>query len=128
MLLLDKNNLQDFIVVTLTELTTILTLPLCYLFVFTHTETKTQVKLIFKDSEDLSLFKYRFNKWPVTTSVSFLNSPVGEYLYNAYEQESDTDLTTNGKNQVEEGKMFLLGDGFTFEKYNTTTSYKSYNG
>jgi hypothetical protein len=128
MLLLDKNNLQEFIIVTLTELTTIVTQNLNYLFVFTHTETKTQVKVIFKDSEDLSAFKYRFNKWVIATSETFLNAPTGEYLYDAYEQESETDETTEGKNKVEEGKLFLLENDFTFEKYNTATSYKSYNG
>lgn len=123
-----KENTNTDLIVTLTELST-LTSPFFYLFVFKHIETKAEVKFILSTEDDLSEFKYRFNKWNISIDDLFPDALIGDYLYNVYEQESDTDLSVTGKRIVEYGKMQLLPvDNFAYENYDTTTTYKSYNG
>lgn len=130
MLILEKGGGATYIVVTLTEKTTITSNPVYYLFVFTHIETKYVVKFILSSSNDISLFKYRYNKWIITPSVLFNNAPDGDYLYEARQQISPDDLNvTDAKEIVEVGKAIVVGASqFDYDKYNIETSYKSYNG
>lgn len=127
MIQLNKSiNSDQFIVVTLTELTTINN-PF-YLFVFKHIETKKENKIILSSADDLSDYKYRFNKWKIDKSI-FSNWQEGQYLYDSYEQSSSTDMSVADKNKVESGKMNLLSnDRFIFAEYNTQTTFKSYDG
>ena len=101
-----------------------------YLFVFTHVETKTQLKKIFADADDLSQHKYRYNQWATGIVNDFVSdSPIGYYRYEVYEQYSATDETITGKNLVENGKAIIRPrEDFIFENYNTETTYKAYNG
>lgn len=126
MLTFQKDSGIAFGILTLTELTT-LSSPLYYLFVFMHIETKQKVKVIISSESDLSAFKYRYNKFEFNTGI-FSSAPVGMYNYTVYEQASAIDETEEGKTIVESGKLKLTGSQFEFEKYNTTTIYKSYNG
>jgi hypothetical protein len=133
MLVFNKEDIAgNSITVTLTELSNIAASgiePYYYLFIFTHVETKTQLKKILADADDISEFKYRYNQWEIEDIEDFLgDAPDGQYTYEVYEQLSSTDEGTTGKNIVEKGKMIILADGFSFEKYNTETTYKSYNG
>lgn len=130
MLRFDKSDIVFFITVTLTELTEPLN-PLYYLFVFTHIETKQGIKKIFSSLDDLSEYKYRYNKFRVTNALDFFgSSPVGHYVYKVYEQSDNDNTDTVNKPVVEEGRMFLSDyqNRFQLDEYTTQTDYKSYNG
>lgn len=128
MIHLTQNIASETFVVTLNELKT-LSNPY-FLFIFTHVTTKQQVAKIFAPENDLSSYTDRYNKYAIPTSTLFSGKPVGEWHYVAYEQESsvntDPDLATG---TVEYGKMYLnepAADVFEYEKYNTATSFKTY--
>src|SRR5688572_7856398 len=130
MLELTKGTASEKIILTLTELTT-LNEP-NFLFVFTHTLTKTQVKFVRLETDEESSYPSRYNQFSVATVTTFLNKPVGEWLYEVYEQESTTNtdpaLSTG---LVENGKMILYpatADEFEYEKYNEPVTYKAYQG
>jgi hypothetical protein len=133
MLRFEKSSISSELVVTLTELSTLIE-PFYYLFVFTHTETRTQIKKILATADDESNYKYRYNKWTVVTE-DFLKTTDeeiakdGHYTYEVYEQESESDTTTNNKTIVEYGRAIVIPEvEFGYEDYDTQTSYKSYNG
>jgi hypothetical protein len=128
MLQFSKSNTNTNLIVTLTELST-LTEPFYYLFVFIHIETKDEIKFILATANDQSQHKYRYNKWTIDLDVLFPDAKIGDYNYTVYEQSSSSDTTTTGKEIVELGKMKMLPlNDFEYENYNTTTTYKSYNG
>jgi hypothetical protein len=130
MIELTKGTATEYFYVTLDEKTT-LDEPY-YLFIFTHTLTKAEVTKIYAPGADFSDYPGRYNKFEILTVTLFLNQPVGEWLYTAYEQTSavnvDPDLTTG---IVEQGKLRLYpaaADVFEQEMYNEATTYKSYQG
>jgi hypothetical protein len=128
MLELHISEASEDIVVTLTEKKT-LSEPY-YLFVFTHVTTKQVVNLIMSPDDDQSEYPARYNKYTLATATVFDNKPAGQWIYSVYEQESSTNTTvSNTASLVENGKMILYAaEAFEFEKYNESTSYKTYNG
>lgn len=128
MLELQINQAGQKIILTLVELKT-LDDPY-YLFVFRHIETKQEVKIVRSTADDESGFPSRYNQFNIDTSTVFLGKPAGSWNYEVYEQESavntDPALATG---LIEKGKLILYAAAeMEFEKYNTPTSYKTYNG
>src|SRR5688500_2665083 len=116
------------LILTLTEKVSI-TDPY-YLVVFTHVLTKQRVALVKSDADDESGFKSRYNKFTINPSVVFDEKPHGEWHYKVYEQESSTNIDVDDTGgEIECGKMLLVSaDEFEFDKYDTATTYKAYNG
>lgn len=131
MLNFDKSDIAFFVTITLTELTQAMN-PLYYLFIFTHIETKYEIKKVFNSEDDLSNHKYRYNKFMVTNAAEYFNrAPVGHYTYKVYQQSNpDPDSYLGGANMVEEGRMILSDyqNRFQLTEYDTQTDYKAYNG
>lgn len=99
-----------------------------YLFWFKNIETKDVVTKIYSFSEDESSYTDRFNMFPVSSSL-FASSPHGFWNYHVYEQESSTNTDPDGLTEVESGILRLNPSAeFTFDEYETTTTYKAYNG
>lgn len=108
------------LILTLTELTTEATPN--YYFVFTHVLTRDAVLFTKLYTDDLSSFKNRYNKFNINPSVVFIGKQPGEWHYKVYENDSNGVL-------LEQGKMILdEATDFEFEKYNSTTLFKTYNG
>jgi len=125
---LTKGQTSEKIIVTLNELKT-LNEPY-YLFVFTHVTTKEVVNIIYAEGADESSYPERSNQFDINTQSVFGTKPVGQWNYTVYEQESDTNTDTeNATGIVEYGKMILKpSTDFAYEEYNTTTTFKTYNG
>lgn len=122
------DNSDVSIIVTLTEMTTIPS-PVYYLFVFTHTETKQKMKLTNSGLDDVSEYKYRYNKWIVHPAVIFQDFPLGSYTYTVYQKSNIDDQDENENEIVEQGRAVLLpSQEFSYDQYETTTNFKSYNG
>lgn len=112
------------VVVTLTEKVTI-TDPY-FLFVFTHITTKTVVNIIKSSADDLSAFPDRYNEFVIDGS---LFAHTGQWLYQVYEQESNTNTDTTGLSEVENGKADVVpSTSFSYKKYQPATAYKAYAG
>lgn len=126
MIELVRGDVSEMIIVTLNEKKTLAS-PF-YLFVFTHAETK--VAVAFVAGADQSLFQDRYNQFEINTAVKFLNKPDGEWLYEVYEQESDSNINpTLSTSLVENGKMRLRETSdFTYTEYNQAVTYKAYDG
>lgn len=126
MIELVQGNISERIIVTLNEKKT-LENPF-YLFVFTHSVTKGVVAFI--AGADQSLFPDRYNEFEINTAVKFLNKPTGEWLYEVYEQESDTNTNpANSTGLVENGKMRLRdSEEFEYTAYDQGVTYKAYDG
>lgn len=119
---------SDEVIVTLNEKATLAT-PY-YLFVFTHATTKEVVSFVRSYETDLSDTPTRYNRFDINTGLYFLNKPSGEWLYEVYEQGSNTntdpDLATG---LLENGKMNLRdSEEFTYTEYNQAVTYKAYDG
>jgi hypothetical protein len=114
------------IVVTLFEKTTLEDPN--YLFVFTHTTDKQEVKFIKGSADELSLFPERFNEYEVSSTL-FENKSAGQWLYQVYEQASAVNLITTGLTEVENGRMDLVTDD-ELERlgYTPTITVNSHNG
>ena|SRR5690348_17129793 len=128
MLQFKQDDTAAMIVLTLTELVTVNT-PY-YLFVFTHVTTKDQVAFVKAEADDESEYPDRYNQFTIDASNVFDGKPVGEWHYKVHEQESaiNTDPAAAGA-VLEFGKMILDRSAeFGFTKYETTTSFKVYNG
>ena len=116
------------IIVTLSDMTTLANAY--YLFVFIHETTKEVVSVIKSSSSDLSLFKYRYNKFAFDSSI-FLNASIGKYTYTVYEQLSSTNTNIAGLNIIEFGKMDLNIAAIpinVFDEYSAPTTFKTYAG
>lgn len=128
MLELNIDQAGEKIILTLDELKT-LDEPY-YLLVFSHVETKSVVSFIRGQIDDESPYPSRYNQFNVDTSSVFVDKPVGEWHYSVYEQLSAVNLDTAlATGLLEKGKMMLRpATDFEYEKYNTLTTYKAYNG
>jgi hypothetical protein len=128
MLELRLGNTDEEIIVTLNELKT-LNEP-NYLFIFTHILTKREVSFVKLQTDDLSDYPERYNRFLINTATIFNNEPPGEWLYRVYEQESEDNLDPdNATGIVENGKMLLSrAIDFSFEKYDEPVTFKTYNG
>jgi hypothetical protein len=122
------NQAAEDIVVTLNELVTISN-PY-YLFVFKHVTEKTIVSIIKNSADDESLFQYRYNQFELATSTLFANKPIGQWLYEVYQQSSSSNTDPElAEGLVENGKMNLYpATDFEYETYNEQSTYKAYNG
>jgi hypothetical protein len=127
MLQFKRSDTEATIILTLTENVS-LESPY-YLFVFTHVLTKDVVVFVKSDVDDQSGYKNRFNQFVINPSELFEGKQVGEWHYIVYEQQNEnTDTALTGE-IIERGKLMLERETeFVFNKYETATSYKTYNG
>lgn len=128
MLELHHGTANEKIIVTLNELIT-LTAPY-YLFRFVHVVTKDVITMIVDSADDESDYPDRYNQFDVDTDVLFLDQHPGEWHYEVYEQSSavntDPDDATG---LIESGKMILYpATDYDPDKYNESTTFKTYNG
>jgi len=116
------------LILTLSELVT-LTAP-NFLFIFTHVLTKDQVVFIKMDGDDESVHPDRYNQYTINPSILFAGKQPGEWHYTIYEQASASNLDPDLAGEiVENGKLILdRATDFSFEKYDSPTSFKTYNG
>lgn len=101
-----------------------------YLCVFTHVLTKETVILLFDSALDESPHPERYNEYSINTVINFGGKPPGEWHYVVYEQASSSnqDIAATGA-PLEYGKLLIeRATEFEFEKYDSPTSYKTYNG
>lgn len=115
-------------ILTLTEF---VTLPAPhYLFVFTHVETKNAVAIVKAEIDDESDYPQRYNQFTIDAAVVFLDQPTGEWHYKVYEQASAVNIDPGAAGGLlEEGKLLLdRSTEFAYTQYDTSTSYKAYNG
>ncbi len=117
MLVLNKG-VTSTIVVTLTE-KQLLTTP-NYLFVFTGRTTNTTVKFVLLNNADLSQYKDRYNKFSIAHTL-FTTAKVQDYIYNIYEQASNSNLDPTGLNLLETGIMRLQQSTTIFTEPSGTT-------
>lgn len=116
------------LILTLTEKVTIATPN--YLFRFTHVLTKDVVAFVKLFADDESVFQSRYNTFTINPAVVFAGYQPGEWHYSVYEQvsASNTNYALSGT-LLENGKMILdRAVEFEYSKYDSPTSYKTYNG
>lgn len=118
MIILNKENSADKIIVTLSENKTIADSG--YRFVFTNTATNNKVQVDFTTADDISDFPARSNQFIINTAAVFDNYQVGQYLYVAIEIASGLVL--------EKGKMLLTDSISEVKGYSSETNYKGYGG
>lgn len=125
MLLLNKGQTTERIVVTLTEKVTIPD-PF-YAFVFTHITTKE--KILFYPAVDLSLSPERYNAFNIDMAL-FANAPTGQWLYEVFESPvAETNPVGAGLNMLENGKMLLQkADEIIITGHNPSVTYTGYAG
>jgi len=127
MIILRVDNAAQRFVVTLNEKKTLSSAH--FLFVFTNTTTKQQVKIVIDDIADLSNYPERFNEFQINMPVVFAGMPTGQWQYEVYEQTNDVNTNPTGLNMVERGKMVLEADpNFSFTGYAPETQFKGYAG
>jgi len=125
-IVLNKSNTSESIIVTLRE-KAVIAAPF-YLFLFENISTKDQVKVIFDNADNQSPFS-RYDEFIINTSVVFANKTKGQWNYFVYEQESSTNEDTEGLNEVEVGKMELKeSNNFSYGGYENKASYTGYSG
>lgn len=127
MIVLNKNNTTDALIVTLTEKKL---LPPCfYLFEFQNVTTQRKITFFKDDSDDQSPFPERYNEFDIATASLFANESAGQWLYRVYETTTTANTNTTGLNLLESGKMLLnTATGQTIIGYQPTTTYKGYGG
>ena len=127
MIHLTEGNTSQTIVVTLHEKSS--STSTHYLFVFTHSVTKQVVNVIYAKASDASSYPTRYNQFAINTATVFASKPSGEWLYDVYEQTSNSNTNITGLTKVENGKMFLQDSTtFSYKQYAETTTYKQYAG
>jgi hypothetical protein len=115
----DKN-----VIITLTERTTISSGY--YYFQFIHETTKEEVTFFKNFTDNLSLFKYRYDEFLFEASL-FNNASIGKYIYNIY--QATTNNLANVGIMIETGKMDInLATPFSFKQYSADTNYTQYAG
>ncbi|MGN6416120.1 MAG: hypothetical protein ACTHMC_01420 [Pseudobacter sp.] len=128
MLVLTQGQSAEKIIVTLTELQTLL--EPYYLFQFIHVLTKNIVTVIRSLDEDESEYPERYNQFEINTAYVFTNQPRGEWHYWVYEQASETNTDPALSTALlETGKLLLQpSTEFGFDQYDKPVTYKTYNG
>lgn len=127
MIILTKGQASQEITVTLNEKRTLTTGY--YLFVFTHFTTRDVINKIYNFTDDNSSYQSRFNEFDISTQALFGSKPIGQWVYQVYEQASSTNTNVAGLTMVEQGVMVLNPvTEFEREEYNTETTFKQYNG
>lgn len=128
MLQFKQDDISADIIVTLSE-NVVLPAPY-YLFVFTHVTTKDIVAFVKAVADDLSSYPSRYNQFTLSPVTLFAGTQPGEWHYKVYQQvsASNVDTTLTG-NVLEYGKLILSrAIDFVFNKYDSPTTYKTYNG
>jgi hypothetical protein len=102
-ILIEKNKTNN-VILTLAEKTTLTNV--FYLFEFTSDETNTVKHLI---PTDISTNKIRFNEFNIIepTDISLTK---GTWKYRIFEQLSSTNTNTSGLNEVENGRVDVIGE------------------
>ena len=128
MLQFKQDDTEAELILTLTELVTI-TEPF-YLFVFTHVANKDKVLFALFYDEDQSEYPTRYNQFTINPSTVFAGKQSGEWHYRVYQQETDSTIEPDSTdNLLEYGKLYLdRSTEFEYSQYESTTSYKAYNG
>lgn len=112
------------VIITLTERTTISSG--FYYFEFIHETTKEKITFFKNFTDNLSLFKYRYDEFLFESSL-FQNASIGKYIYNIYQALADN--INDVGDMVETGKMDLnTSVGFSFTQYSASTNYTQYAG
>lgn len=116
------------LIVTLTENVTIQEPN--YLFVFTHVLTKDVVAFVKTEADDLSDYPGRYNKFLIDPAVLFAAYQPGVWQYSVYQQTSPSNLEPAlSQGALEFGQLLLnRAVDFAFTKYDSPTSFKTYNG
>jgi hypothetical protein len=102
MIKIEKNSTNN-VVLTLSEKTTLT--DAYYLFEFTSDETKDTRYII---PTDISPNKIRYNEFEII-EPNDVSLTVGTWKYRIYEQVSSTNTDTNGLNEVECGRVDVIG-------------------
>jgi hypothetical protein len=102
MIKIEKNSTNN-IVLTLSEKTTLTNAY--YLFEFTSDETKDTRYII---PTDISPNKIRYNEFEIIEPTN-ISLTVGTWKYRIFEQLSSTNTNTNGLNEVECGRVDVIG-------------------
>ena len=128
MLEFKQDDTAAVMILTLTELVTLS--PVYYLFVFNHVTTKEVVAFVKATADEESLFPIRYNQFTIDASVIFDGKQPGEWHYKVYEQSSAVNTSPAAAGGVIEfGKLYLdRATDFDYDKYNTATTFKTYNG
>jgi len=127
MMRLTLGETEQYIVCTLTEKTTLG--EGYYLFRFTNATTQDVVSKIYAYTDDVSSYPARYNKFLISTSTDFANQLPGQWTYEVYQQESDTNTDPDGLTEVERGLLELLpATEYSIDRYSLATTYKAYNG
>lgn len=128
MLQFKQDNTAAVMILTLTEF---VTLPApYYLFVFTHVTTKSVAAFVKSEIDDQSDYPQRYNQFTIDAAVVFANQRTGEWHYKVYEQASAVNIDPAAAGGLlEEGKLILdRATEFAYTQYESSTSYKVYNG
>jgi hypothetical protein len=107
MILFEKGTIKDLILslekVTIND-------PI-YRFEFVNDITN---EIVIFEALNESLYIDRYSQFEINVNDYFLNATEGFWTYRVFEFQSDPEL----KNQLEIGKMKLIGEAFTFTEYN----------
>lgn len=101
-----------------------------FLFVFTHVVTKAVVAFVKLATDDLSDFPQRYNRFTINPAALFVGADPGSWSYVIYEQADpgNLDPLLSGA-ALEYGQLLLYrAVDFSFNKYDSPTSFKTYNG
>ena len=71
-------------------------------------------EIVIFDSINESLYIDRYSEFEITVNDYFLNATEGFWTYRVFEFQEEPEI----KNQLEIGKMKLIGEAFTFTEYN----------
>jgi hypothetical protein len=107
MILFEKGTVKDLIL-SLQKLTID---DAIYRFEFVNDITNESVTF---DAINESLYIERYSEFEITVNDYFLNGTEGFWTYRVFEFQADPEI----KNQLEIGKMKLIGEAFTFTEYN----------
>jgi hypothetical protein len=122
MIILNKSNNSESIIVTLNESTTI-NEPY-YLFRFKHVTTNLPFEFLFSSVNDVSLYQQRFNEFIINTSDLFSDAPLGQYQYKVYERVDAGSDPIDEASLLECGKMLLKEDeAEIYSTFDTETTY-----
>jgi hypothetical protein len=101
-----------------------------YLFVFTHVLTKDVVAFVKAPTDDLSNYPDRYNMFLINPAALFYGLQPGMWQYAIYEQADPTNIDPSLTGAPLEFGQLLLNRSvdFAFTKYDSPTSFKTYNG
>lgn len=101
-----------------------------YLFVFTHILTKDVIAFVMTEENDLSSYPTRFNQFTINPITLFAGFQPGVWSYTVFEQTSSTNIDPAQTGAPLEYGQLLLNRviDFAFTKYDSPTSFKTYNG